>query len=257
MAVPDIHFISRKIQIADVAGALDLKFGANGNIHCWRPELHQNGDRTASVGVWHPHNKVKCFGCGIGPLGPIDLVMSVLGLTNPGAAARWIAERFTVPELPPGKHVIQPERNIFTYGLESDLGLLVHSGLWADLSPAARALVPVLLEHAQRDDDDKQRLRVTMSYRALARFSGAVSHNPIAAALHELEQIHWLTRLPGRREPGSGPVRSTSTYLLTPRSDALCELANANFKEMRDEIEIERNLRAEARAKRRKALFTK
>ncbi len=93
MGVPDLKFINRKVPIIDVARALDLRIGTNENIHCWRPELHQHGDRTASVGIRKTNNTVKCFGCDIGPLGPVDLVMAVRGLTNPGGAAQWIANR--------------------------------------------------------------------------------------------------------------------------------------------------------------------
>ena len=256
MGIPDLKFINRKISIREVALKLGLRIAENGNIHCWRPQRHQNGDRTASVGIKKATNRAKCFGCGIGPLGPVDLVMAVLELQNPGAAARWIAERFPVPELPPGKHLVEPDRPIFIYGSESEIGLLVHSGLWARLSPAARALIPVLLEFADRRDG-QQGYVISISYRAIVRYSGIQSPNAIAAALRELEQIAWLVRSTGQREPGSGPVRTASTYQLTPRSDELVQLANAHFKEMRDEIAIEKALRAEARARRKKVLFTK
>jgi len=175
MGIPDIRFIN-KISVSEVARALGLRIGSNGNIHCWRLELHQNGDRTASVGIRKTNNTVKCFGCDVGPLGVVDLVMAVLHLENPGEAARWVAERFEVPEIPPGVHIVEPERHIFQFGRESEIGLLVHSGLWAKLSHAARALVPVLLELAARDPG-KQTLSVTISYRALMRFSGIRSPN--------------------------------------------------------------------------------
>jgi hypothetical protein len=73
LGLPDLKFINRKIRISEVARALDLRIGDNGNIHCWRLELHQNGDRSPSVGIRKTNNTVKCFGCGIGPLGPVDL----------------------------------------------------------------------------------------------------------------------------------------------------------------------------------------
>jgi hypothetical protein len=256
MGVPDLHYINRKIPVARIAHALDLRFGNNGQIHCWRPQLHQNGDRTASVGIRKTNNSVKCFGsrCGVGPLGPVDLVMSVLGWRNPGNAARWIAERFEVPELPARKHLVQPERRTFPYGFESNLGLLIRSGLWPRLSPTARHLVPVLLEFAEQDSG-KKIFAITMSYRAMARYAGVGSPNAIASALRELQQIHWLTLLPGRRDPLGGPARSTSTYLLTPQSDQLRELANATCAQLRSDIEIEKQLRAEARAKRKRTAY--
>lgn len=249
MGLPDLQFINRKIPIIEVARALDLRIGGNGNIHCWRPELHQNADRTASVGIRKTNNTVKCFGCGIGPLGPVDLVIAVRDLTGPAEAARWISEHFTVPELPRGKHLVQPERRIFQVGFESDIGLLVRSGLWAQLSPPARSIVPVLLEFGQRNPLE-QTLAVQVSYRALARSSGVASHRAIARVLRELQEIHWLTPVRGRREPGAGPVRTVSTYVITPRSDELLELANAHFAKTRDDIEVERRFRAEQRSKR-------
>lgn len=254
--IPDIRFINRKIPIADVARALELRIASSGNIHCWRPALHQHGDRTASVGIWKSFNKLKCFGCGIGPLSVIDFVMAVLDLKKPGEAARWVAERFEVPEIQRGQHIVEPERRIFQIEYLSDIGLLVNSGLWARLSAAARAMVPVFLEFAEREAG-KQTRSVTISYLALMRYSGVASPNAISAALRELEQIHWLAKFDGGRKPGSGPVRATSTYLLTPRSDELMELANANFKQMQGEVADQRVLRAEARAKRKNALFTK
>lgn len=256
MGVPDLRYINRKIPIADVAQILALRLGDNGNIHCWYPERHQSGDRTASVGIRKANNTVKCFGCGAGPMGPVDLVMTVLQLTNPGQAARWIAGHFEVPDLPPGTHFVQPRRHIFRVGFEDEVGLLVRSGLWARLSTPARSLVPVLLELADRDSDARS-LSARLSYRTLSRYSGVASPNAIKKALQELQEIGWLSITPGSRKPCSGPVREVSIYVLTPRSDELLELANANFAQQRAEIEIERKLRREARAQRRLCAITK
>ncbi|HEY1754188.1 MAG TPA: hypothetical protein VGG72_02245 [Bryobacteraceae bacterium] len=256
MGVPDIRFINRNIPIADVARELGLRFGANGNIHCWQPESHQHGDRTASVGIRRANNTVKCFGCDIGPLGPIDMVMAVRGFNNPGQAARWIAERFVVPELPPGRHLVEPRRRIFQFGFESSIALLVHSGLWAELSPTSRSIVPVFLELGD-PVPGTQNLSIQISYRALARYAGVTSHNAIFAALRELQGIHWLCHLPSHPEPGVRPMRATGTYLVTPKSDELLELAHSNTAQMRSEIDIERKLRAEAKQQRRNTLLTK
>ena len=251
-----MRFISRNIPILDVARALDLTILSDGSIRCWRPELHENGDRTASVGIRKTNNTVKCFGCGIGPLSVVDLVIAVLGLKNPGEAARWIASRFEVPELPRGRHLVEPERRIFQFGTESEIGLLVQSGLWAWLSTSARSIVPVLLELSE-DVPGTQNRTIQISYCSLSRFAGIVSPNAVAAALRELQQIHWLTVLPARPEDGARPIRDTSTYLITPRSDELVELANANFKQMRAEIDAQKQLRAKARKERRDTLLTK
>jgi hypothetical protein len=256
MGIPDLRHINRKIPVADVARALGLRFGDNGNIHCWDPERHQNGDRTASVGIRKANNTVKCFGCGAGPMGPVDLMMTVLQLKSPGEAARWIAGHFEVPDLPPGRHVVQPRRHIFRVGFEDEVGLLVRSGIWARLSTPARSLVPVLLELADRDSETRS-LSARLSYRALSRYSGVASPNAIKKAIRELQEIGWLSVMAGPRTPCSGPVREISIYVLTPRSDELLELANANFAQQRDEIEIERKLRKEARALRSRCVITK
>jgi hypothetical protein len=216
--------------------------------------MHQHGDRTASVGLRTINNTVKCFGCDVGPLGPVDLVMEVLGLKNPGEAARWIAERFQVPNLPARKNLLEPERRIFQFGLEREIGVLVHSGLWARLSLTARALVPVLLELGERDGETRT-ISLQISYMALGRYGGVSSPNAIAGALRELQRIGWLSIGTGPREPGSAPARETSVYLLTPRSDELLELAQSNCAQMRDEITIQRKLRTEARAKRKRDAY--
>jgi len=182
--------------------------------------------------------------------------MDVLKLTGVGEAARWIAERFTIPELARGKHLIQPQRRIFQVGFESDIGLLVRSGLWAQLSPPARSIVPVFLELANRGPG-KQTYTIQISYRALGRFSGIASHRAIAGVLRELQDIHWLAPVPSPPEPGAVPVRLVSMYLVPPRSDELLEMANAHVAKTREEIEAERRLRAEHRSKRSAALFTK
>jgi hypothetical protein len=98
--IPDMRYINRDVRVADVARKLDLRLDGSSKIHCWRPDRHQNGDRTASVGIRAANNTVKCFGCHIGPLGPIDLVMDVLGMSSPADAALWIAGRFAVPSIP-------------------------------------------------------------------------------------------------------------------------------------------------------------
>jgi len=48
--IPDMKYINRKVPIAEVARSLDLRLDGANKIHCWYPERHQHGDRTASVG---------------------------------------------------------------------------------------------------------------------------------------------------------------------------------------------------------------
>ena len=90
-------FINQRVPVAELARALDLRFGSNGHIHCWHPERHKNGDKTASVAINVQQNYLKCFGRAIPPLHPINLVMDVRQI-EAHLAAQWIAERFDVPD---------------------------------------------------------------------------------------------------------------------------------------------------------------
>src|SRR5215475_6445176 len=102
--IPDMRYINRQIPIVDVARALELRLDGTNKIHCWHPERHKNGDRTASVGIRTINNTVKCFGCDSRPMGPVDLVMDALQLAA-APAALWIADRFKVPTIPAGKRL--------------------------------------------------------------------------------------------------------------------------------------------------------
>jgi hypothetical protein len=48
---------------------------------------------------WKTANMVKCFGCGLGPIGPVDLAIDVLGVTLSGVA-QWFEQHFDVPLIP-------------------------------------------------------------------------------------------------------------------------------------------------------------
>jgi len=71
-AMPDICHISRQARTIELARELDLRLDGTSKIHCWHPDRHKHGDRTASVGIRTNNNTVKCFGCGSKPIGPID-----------------------------------------------------------------------------------------------------------------------------------------------------------------------------------------
>jgi DNA-binding HxlR family transcriptional regulator len=247
-----MRWINRNVRVIDVAHKLDLRVADSGLIHCWHGERHHNGDRTASVGIRARSNTVKCFGsgCGVGPFGPIDLVMDALGLASAWESATWIAERFPVPEIAKGSHLKREYRVPRRAGFEGDIGLLVRSGLWADLSKPTRCIVPVLLLFADWETG-KAEATVKVSYRAIGRYSGVTSPNAIARAIRELQEIGWLKRLVNEH---TGPVAETGSYILTPQSDDLTELANAKARQMKDEIEAERQGRKELREARRRSL---
>jgi hypothetical protein len=241
--IPDMRYINRKLSIAEVAAALDIRSGQSGNLHCWHPERHQNGDRTASVGVRKINNKVKCFGCDSKPMGPIDLVMDVLNV-EPADAALWISNRFPVPEIPKGKNLENEDLPRWQVGLEDELGVLIRSGLWAQLSEATRVIAPVLVQFAENNRSTGT-ARVQMSYRAITRYSGIKSPNAIRRALRELNDFGWL-ELPGLGT-SLGPGQPTAAYVITPHSDQLMEHANLQCKQEHTEIEIEREVRRRRR----------
>ena len=243
--IPDMRFINRKVPIAAVARALDLRLDGATKIHCWHPEQHQHGDRTASVGIRATNNTVKCFGCDSKPMGPIGLVMDVLALDSPAEAAIWIAERFDIPPIPARKHLAQKRRRD-RVGYERGLGLLIRSGLWAGFQEATQAIAPVLLEFAEPHETDREKLVVQISYGSITRFSGVRSPNAIRRALVALDEAGFLTLpdCPRRRTPD----RESATYTLTPNSDTLWELAQAVARQMQQEIAAEVELRARNRS---------
>jgi hypothetical protein len=203
--IPDMHFINRGVPIAEAARALDLRFDCTGKIHCWHPERHQNGDRTASVGIRTTNNTVKCFGCDSKPMGPIDLVMDVHAMDSPADAAIWIAERFTVPSIPARKRLTVADGRRCRIGYEHGLGLLIRSGLWARLSEPAQAIAPVLLEFGEKSGPLDEAPRVQMAYRTLARFSGVQSHNAIRKGLVDLSEVGFLVLPPAVPVAVPGP----------------------------------------------------
>ena len=250
--LPDMRWINRELPILDVARQLDIRLGANGLVHCWHPERHSNGDRTASVGLRKRTNTVKCFGhsCGVGPLGPIDLVRDVRSLATPAEAAKWIAARFPVPQVPKGAHLTKTPARGRPAGMEGSIGLLVQSGLWGSLSAATRCIVPALVYFADWQPGTTTAV-LTMSYRGIQRYSGVASFSAISKAIRELEEIGWMRKASPEH---IGPVRNVNTYCLTPESDDLWELGNAMARQTRDEVEAERQLRKEARVARRASL---
>ena len=249
--VPDLRWINRRLSIAEVARTLQLRFGANGMIHCWHPEKHQNGDQTPSVGIRKTTNRVKCFGCGSPTKSVVDLVCDVQGV-GVGEAAQWIAGHFDVPQIPKRRH-LEPSSSLrwCDVGHEQPIELLVKSGIWAGLSPQAQRVAPVLLCFATKEDRDT--FRVQISDRALMRYSGVKSFSSVGKAKRQLEEIEWLECLPSEPRPG-GAMRTACTYRLTPYSEGLKELANAMAAQNREEIAAEREIRKQQRRARRSAL---
>lgn len=246
-----MRHINRKVPIVDVARALGLRLDGAGKIHCWHPDRHKNGDRTASVGIRRTNNTVKCFACDSKPIGPIDLVMDVNGI-GAGDAALWIAGRFEVPWIPAGKHLTTPDRRRDPVGYETGLELLVRSGLFGNMSEAARCIAPVLLEMSERDGPLDQEFSLQMSYVAISRYAGVSSPTAVRRALVELEEIGFLILPESGLRPS--PNRRAATYIVKPNSGPLTELANTFSEQMRTEIAAEREIRSRSRKERIQAL---
>jgi hypothetical protein len=248
-----LKWINRQLPIADVALRLGLRFGQGGMIHCWHPERHQNDDRTPSVSIMASTNRIKCFGCNSKLMSVVDLVMDVHAV-DVRAAAEWLATNFNVPRIRKGKHLqaATPARS-FMVGHEQPIELLVKSGIWAGLSPQAQRIVPVLFYFAERQHQNTFLVRI--AYRRIMRYSGVRSFTSMSKALKQLEEIGWLKPAPSGGSVRSGAIlREVSSYVLTPFSDELCDLANGTTAEIRAEIEAERELREEQRRARRRAL---
>jgi hypothetical protein len=248
VGIPDMKFINRKISVMDIAKALDLRLDVN-KIHCWHPDRHKNGDRTASVGIRSTNNTVKCFGCNSPPLGPIDFVIDVLQLNSPADAALWIAERFDVPTI----LATRPANSVRPwgrFGAHNIMGLLIGSGLWADLSAPAKAIAAILLDKAQEEAGPGERqVLVQMSYQTITRFAGVRSPNAIRKALLELEEIDFL-KLTSKRASPTPPLLESGVYRIGLPSDGLWETAQAAAKRIQHEIEAEKDLGRRAAAAR-------
>jgi DNA-binding HxlR family transcriptional regulator len=104
----------------------------------------------------------------------------------------------------------------------------------------------VLFEFADKPDPRDRTAKLRLSYRAMQRYVGVGSPRAVAKALEELEEIGWLQRA---ERPAAGPVGQTASYLLTPFSDQLQELANSTAADLKTDIRIERELRAERKRK--------
>ena len=239
----DLEFIRKSVPIRDVAGQLGLRIVGK-NVHCWRPDNHQHGDRTASVGLQKRGNRAMCFVCDPKALSPIDLVMSVLRLDF-RQAVQWITSRYEVPAAPKGKHIARlqrwPER--FRVGTGSAVEMLIRSGIWASVTPAQRSLLPVLETFA-----DSQTHKATISYRGMMRFSGVESQSTISSALKRFRALRFLRVESGRDNEG---LRTCGTYQLCFDDPDFLRLANDSFRRNSEEIEQERELRKNARNKRR------
>jgi hypothetical protein len=240
--VPDLKWVNRHLPMQDVAVKLDLRFGDTGLIHCWKPEKHKNGDRTASVSIHKKFNTAKCFGCDSKPQSVIDVVIEARSECLNEAVA-WLDANFTIPRIAKRKHLdSEPLRRPNRVGYEDPIGLLVRTGIWGTISTSAQRIAPVLLAFAEPDESRRDHFTLQISYRALMRYSGVHSNNAVSAALNELAAIEWARRVVAKPKPGA-LLRKTGAYVLTPYSDALIEIGNTLSLSNRETISAERELR--------------
>lgn len=236
--VPDLQ-AAKKIPIQDVVDSLGLERQGR-MIRCWRPEKHQNGDRTPSVGIELKRNRVKCFVCDARRLSPIDLVQSVLHLDT-YAALLWMDTKFGLPRIPKGKHLSRHLHSGFgeRIGVNGRLEPLIHAGLLADLTHAEVRLLQVFDAFC-----DPLTHRCKISYAGLKRFSGIAKDSTISNALKRLRNLHIIDV---QRGFGGHGIPSCSTYTLTLEHSDFLRLLQTCCSATREEIGIERELRAARR----------
>lgn len=124
----------------------------------------------------------------------------------------------------------------------------MRSGVWACLTRAQQAILPVLDTFAESDTGIAE-----ISYRGLMRYAGVGSQSSVAAALKRFRQLN-IVRIE-RNGTGDG-FRACNRYRLTFDDPAFLEAAANIQQQHREEIKLERAFRAEARDKRRKATYT-
>jgi hypothetical protein len=239
-SIPDLSWVNDHLSIRDVAVALQLRVDGM-MIHCWHPDAHKHGDRTASVGINKTTNRVKCFGCGTPTMSVVDLVADVRQ-SGVREAVRWIDENFSA-EI--GVHRLTKRQRLaapnlpYRVGHESPLELLVKSGAWAKLSAPAQSVAVVLLSFAEPSGKDA--LTVKLSYVGMQRNTGLKTGHSVSKAIAQLKDIGWLSvAKPTGKDPKRGEVQ---VYSITPFGDRLMEHVNATSAQKRKDIRTEMNIR--------------
>ena len=238
--IADAAYIRNSIDVRRVAEILRIR-GSGKAFHCWKGVKHANGDADPSVRLWR--NRLRCFVCDGPCVGPIDLVMTVVGL-DVKQAIDWIADRFEVPRIPVTRQNSRANQLRY-YDLADPMAFLVRSHIYAWLSGPGRQLVPVMLAFSEQKELSADSPRdVQISYRALMRYSGLGSPNSVRNGLRELEIIGWLSRRAGY---SCGPVRSTGRYVVRPFAQSVVELAHQLAREAQSTIAGERTHRRSER----------
>lgn len=243
---PDISWMKKHVSILGVARELGLTI-RRGKAKCWRVGNHRHGDVDPSLSFFEKRNRCRCFVCDTrGGHSNVDLVMGFLDC-DLGSAVRWIAERFTVPNIkvgrPSGTALASPAP--YRVGLyDSEWEVIVRSGMWGALTAAERSVL-LTLDKWQDVETGLTRL----SYRAIMRYSGVSKTGNVSSAIKKLKQIHALQTVPGLRV---GLVRECSAYRVTLDDPKFLERCNSICAAAREEISREREYRASQKAKRQR-----
>jgi hypothetical protein len=238
--IPDAKYMRNRIPIQDVARKLRLEVNGR-QAHCWRIEAHRNGDSNPSI--WFDrNNRGRCHVCDARGWSNIDLVMMIQRL-NTADAIRWIAQRFEVPRLPKGKHLVEQRRwkAEFRVGTRGDIMEdFVRSGLLAELGLPVIAVVAVLLTFADHNG------RVEISYRGIMQYAGIGSEHTVRRALLRLQKLHLLENLSGR----NGGLRACGVYQFTPDDPTFLAHAHERHEQHRELVEVQRAARGAQRKER-------
>ena len=244
---PDIAWVKKNVPVLEVGKALGLRI-RHRCATCWRPENHTHGDAEPSLHFYEKGNRVRCFVCDMrGGHSNVDLVMGVLSVAV-GEAVRWIAERFTVPNLKAGRPVGKRETQTVPYRVGvhgSEFEVLVRSGMFGRLSAPERSIL-VALAHFRDPDSGLAQL----SYAAIQRYAGIASRATVARALKQLARLHAIEIHRGLRV---GITRKCSAYRVTIEDPKFLDLCNEVYRNSREQIDQERTYRRQLRAKRQDA----
>ena len=162
-------------------------------------------------------------------------------------AVRWIAERFSVPNIKVGRPAGKALASSVPYRVGvhgSEWEVIVRSGLWGAMTAADRSIL-VVLDYFKDSETGLTRL----SYRAIMRYSGVGKTGNVSGAIKELARMHALQVLPGSRV---GVTRECSTYRVTLTDPKFLEICNETYASARKEIAEEREYRASQKAKRQR-----
>ena len=242
---PDIAWIKKNVSVLEVGKALGLRI-RHRRAKCWRPENHTHGDADPSLHFFERGNRVRCFVCDMrGGHSNIDLVMGVLSVPF-SEAVRWIAERFTVPNVKPGRPVgsHRAEAAPYRVGVHgSEFEVLVRSGMFGQL-PAPERSILVALAHLRDPDTGLTRL----SYAGIMRYAGVASAATVARALKRLARLRAIEIHRGLRV---GVTRTCSSYRVTIDNPICLSACDEIFRTGREEIAAERECRKRLRSARK------